>query len=276
MKPYIGITDFTSMDNVQAMLNIFVDVFHSKKPRDLMIGTMMSYKTLNGLVSKWSRVFPRQEDFYNIYPTRQEPLLNTLHYADYDGVTEIGDLATAIMIANHRGPFSPGAIDALQLDMIWPSTHLIKEAVLLANSLMSESTKIDGDLENLKIILQIGRKATEQLDNSPQKVASRIKQYAGAIHCVLFDMSGGLGKEMNPQLLLSYLTETKNICPDISLAVAGGLGPNTMDIILPILEEFPGISIDAQGKLRPSGNALDPIDWNLAGKYITEASKVLT
>lgn len=57
----------------------------------------------------------------------------------------------------------------------------------------------------------------------------------------------------------------------MALAVAGGLGPDTMELINPIAESFPDISIDAQGKLRPSGNALDPIDWNLAEKYLSRS-----
>ncbi|MFA5934800.1 MAG: hypothetical protein WC827_02885 [Candidatus Paceibacterota bacterium] len=40
------------------------------------------------------------------------------------------------------------------------------------------------------------------------------------------------------------------------------------------LNEFPDVSIDAEGKLRPSGSALDPVDWDMAEKYIIEALKL--
>jgi hypothetical protein len=69
------------------------------------------------------------------------------------------------------------------------------------------------------------------------------------------------------------ILETRMRCSSIAIAV-GGLGPDTMDVVLPLVAEFPDISIDAQGKLRKSGNALDPIHWDLAAGYLCEAGKI--
>jgi hypothetical protein len=275
MKPYVGITDFAAKEQVETMLAVFTEAFPLGN-RNLMVGTMMSYKTLNNLPTKWAGIFPSTSDqFRDIYPSCRDLLLNTLHYADYDGITTKDDLSRAIMIVGHRGPFSPPAIDALQLDMIWPSEQIIWHGISKANSLIEESTKDDNPLRDLKVILQVGSKAMEVLDNDPKKIAAKIAWYGKVIHCVLFDRSGGLGKKMDADLLRSYIAETKAVCPNISIAVAGGLGPDTMDLIVPLVAEFPDISIDAQGKLRRSGSALDPIDWDLAEKYLMEAGKVL-
>ena len=67
----------------------------------------------------------------------------------------------------------------------------------------------------------------------------------------------------------------KENIPEFGIVVAGGLGPRTLHLIEPIIEEFPDISIDAQGQLRPSHNALDPIDWDMAGEYLTKSLQML-
>ncbi len=275
MKPYIGITDFTSKQQVDAMLAVFKEAFPFGN-RSLMVGTMMSYKTLNNLPTKWSTAFPKPEHFSYIYPSNNELLLNTLHYADYDGLTHPEDLTRAIMIAGNRGPFNPPTLNALQLDMIWPSVALIKEAISSAQSFIDESTKEEDCLKNLKVILQIGTVAMEREGNNPQRVAQRIAEYGNIVHCVLFDRSGGLGKSMESQLLRSYIIESKKVNPQTSIAVAGGLGPDTMDLVVPLVKEFPNISIDAQGKLRRSGNALNPIELDLVEMYIRESGKVFS
>jgi hypothetical protein len=38
-----------------------------------------------------------------------------------------------------------------------------------------------------------------------------------------------------------------------------------------VVRKFPRVSIDAQGKLRPSGDAHDPIDWEMAAEYLKQA-----
>jgi hypothetical protein len=47
-----------------------------------------------------------------------------------------------------------------------------------------------------------------------------------------------------------------------------------MELVDPIIQEIPWVSIDAQSKLRPSGSALDPIDWTMARDYIEKASQL--
>ncbi len=52
------------------------------------------------------------------------------------------------------------------------------------------------------------------------------------------------------------------------LGVAGGLGPDTISLIRPIVIEIPDISIDAQGRLRNDRNELD---LDACGMYIRGA-----
>jgi hypothetical protein len=43
----------------------------------------------------------------------------------------------------------------------------------------------------------------------------------------------------------------------------------------PLVSEFPDLSIDAEGCLRPSRNIMDPIDWKFAETYLAKAIKML-
>ena len=48
-----------------------------------------------------------------------------------------------------------------------------------------------------------------------------------------------------------------------------------MNLVEPLVKMFPDLSIDAQGKLRSSGNALDPIDWGMAETYLVKALELM-
>jgi hypothetical protein len=112
------------------------------------------------------------------------------------------------------------------------------------------------------------------VDEEPRFLVEKLRDYEGVIQRVLLDRSMGKGLPMNAEDLLLFIRVIKEAFPQMGISIAGGLGPNTVHLAAPLLKEFPDLSIDAQGKLRPSGSALDPVDWNMAGKYLTEALKI--
>ena len=77
---------------------------------------------------------------------------------------------------------------------------------------------------------------------------------------------------MQPDELLPFIWEVKKLHPKIHVAVAGGLGPDTMSAVEPILQVFSDVSIDAQGALRSSKDSRHPVDWLFAKQYLVEAS----
>lgn len=250
--PYIGITDFMSRLQTQAMLDRFSQASKNQLvPHRLMVGVMMSYKTLHGKETKWSEAFPPNGEVANIF-IRHPLAFNTLHYADYDKVDFFNSLVHAI------SSWGGDNIDAVQLDMIWP------EPADVANV-------IHATRKQIKVILQVGKNAMEQANNDPLEVLTRLRDYEGAIDGVLFDKSMGQGKIMDVTELLRHVEMAYEQLPWLRVAVAGGLGPTTVQIAEPLIARFPNISIDAQGKLRPSGSALDPIDWSLAETYLRRA-----
>ncbi len=128
-----------------------------------------------------------------------------------------------------------------------------------------------------EIIIQVSGRAIEEAGNDPDEVVSRLREYdeLDVLDRVLLDKSMGRGLGMNAEALRPFAQAIKKAFPSVGLVVAGGLGPDTLHLMEPLLGEFPNISIDAQGKLRPSGNSLDPIDWDLAERYLVNALKLL-
>ncbi len=264
-RPYVGITDFTNFEQVQRMTRVFQKHKHPASTRMLHVGVMMSYKTLHGIESKWSNVFPPKDTIAEIFGqaahTDAKDLYYCLHYADYGFEARFDDLQKAVKYAGPR-------INALQLDMTWPHPATILNARI--------SSSFDGQCPEFEeVILQIGTGALQQVDGDPVKLLRRLREYKGVVNRILFDRSMGRGLDLDAVGAVQFIREIKNEFPDLGLVVAGGLGPNTVNLIEPLLEEFPDISIDAQGKLRPSGNILDPIDWNMAETYLISALKLL-
>lgn len=256
LNPWIGITDFMNQDEVRDMLEIF-SYLVSEKPEmrhKLMVGVMMSYKTLRGERTRWAEIFPPKETIADIF-LRHKHALNTLHYVDYEGIDVSNALSEAITLGGM-------AINAIQLDMIWPDPDKIVTAV--------------AGKKGLSVILQVGVPAFAQASNNPREMIARLREYYGVIDAVLFDRSMGQGRLMDPATLLAYVTAVYEEIPTLRVSLAGGLGPGTVQVMTTLVRKFPDISMDAQSRLRPSGDARDPIDWRMATQYVTEAVALFT
>jgi len=252
--PYIGITDFTDFAQVQAMLKVFQEHKSADSKRQLHVGVMMSFKTLHGIETKWSTAFPPKQRIASIF--NSDDVFNCLHYADYEH--RAGFWKDLLLAISYGGI----GINAVQLDMIWPDPGEIAHAI--------HSSRM-----NLEVILQIGKNALEEMDNDPNAVVGRLVNYEGVVHRVLLDKSMGRGLGMDAAGLIPFAQAIRAGFPNLGLVVAGGLGPESIQLVEPLVKEFPDISIDAQGKLRPSGNALDPIDWSMAEMYLIKALALL-
>lgn len=253
MHPYIGITDFTNFEQVRNMLRVFTTHLPAGSTRKLHVGVMMSYKTLHGIPSKWQNVFPPKENISDIFSSFET--YNCLHYADYDNQPDLWKSLTDAIVWS-------GGLNALQLDMIWPDPAQIANGVHASR-------------RHPEVILQIGKNALEEADNDPKTVVEKLEDYEGVIHRVLLDKSMGKGLSMDADGLLPFAQAIRDRFPKLGIGAAGGLGPETIQLVEPLARAFPDLSIDAQSRLRPSGNALDPIDWNMAGAYLIKALQLL-
>ncbi len=236
------------------MLKVFIKNKGESKHR-LMPGLMLSYKTMNGLPTKWKGVYPPKEKIAEIFSVDHPLVMNTLHYADYEGIDVAASLERATGLG---GPH----LRALQLDMIWPDSEIIKT--------------YKEKHPNISLVLQVGANAFKQAADDPSVVVLKLRAYDGAIDYVLLDKSMGRGLGMDAVALQPFIMAINKFLPHLGITVAGGLGPGTLYLAEPLVQEFPWISIDAQGKLRPSGNALDPIDWDMAEQYLIRALRMFT
>jgi len=195
-------------------------------------------------------------------------VFNTVHYADLYGPRKGQNLLSNLeLVVKHGGE----NLHAIQVDVTWPN--------------IAEMQEFKSKHPELMIILQLGKFAFAEAENNLQKVVEKLKEYGDSIDFALLDMSMGKGTAMkSEELLLPLLRLIKQEIPGLGLAVAGGLGPESMHLLEPIAEEFPGISFDAQGLLKPldaerdeKGHMLStiPADAGRSREYISKACKMM-
>ncbi len=251
MQPYIGITDVPDAAWLASMLRHYRACGGEMLAHKLHAGVMTSYKMLNGIKTSWSNIWPKPEEIADIFVS--DPcVLNVLHYADYNDKDR--DLAGTLMrVAELGGPY----LHALQLDMPWPNVTALKT--------------FERSCPSIDVILQVGEVAIKRAGGDVSEVVDRLQAYSSAIDSVLLDLSMGRGKQMNAVLLRPFIRAFRARLPHLGITVAGGLGPDTLHLVAPLIAEFPSISIDAQGQLRASGSSKDPIDRGRSERYLQGA-----
>lgn len=253
--PYIGVTDFTARNQVVNMAGLIPDSVN----RRLHVGAMISYKTLNGIPTSmgWESIWLDERGLNELF-VNDWSVFNVLHYADYGherskrAPTTVEHLLTAL---NRAGPY----VNGLQLDMVWPTPTMIAELRYAR--------------PGIEIIQQVSSVAKKEAGIG---WIDKIEKYAGIVDYLLLDSGMGRGIPFNPATVL-YDIEMALSCgfSQHQLAVAGGLGPDTYMGLQPILDRYPNISCDAQGKLRPSGSATDPLNFDYVRRYIAGVCSLL-
>lgn len=225
MQPYIGITDVPDRAFVSDLLATFMEHRRSldDDPRSyrLHIGAMTSYKHLYGEPTKWSAVWPKAEQLADIFSYRDPVVFNCLHYADFRPEASKGLADHLYDAVDSCGPH----LDAVQLDMTWPDPV--------------ELDLFHAEYDHLELVLQIGAAAFAQVGNDPERLVDQLHQYGGGVTRVLLDTSGGAGRALDAAALLPFLRRLLSEWPCLGLGVAGGLGPESMSLIEPLLAEFP-------------------------------------
>ncbi len=251
MFPYIGMTDVPNAEWLASMLQHYRRCGGEMLEHRLHAGVMTSYKILNGLETSWSKVWPAPAKIAEIF-VPDPRVMNVIHYADYEDSDR--DLAGTLMrVAELGGPH----LHALQLDMPWPDVAALK-------AFKTRCPTID-------VILQVGQVALARASNDVDETINRLRLCDDSIECVLLDLSMGRGKGLNADLLRPFILAIRSRLPHLRITVAGGLGPDTLHLVAPLVREFPSISIDAQGQLRPSGSSKDAIDHERAERYLQGA-----
>jgi len=247
--PYIGVTGFTSRDQVlQALTAVSRETAYR-----LMVGVLMSSKTLAGQMDKRPGRYPKKEAVANIF-VDDPRALNLIHYDTdnpymlFSGVRQIVELA---------GP----PLDGFQFNVTWPAPWQIKA--------------IHEAYPDMYLVLQIGSHAMKASirGESMERFKAAVGWYAPFIDAVLIDPSGGLGKLFERAGVIEHLRAARSF-PGLGVGIAGGLGPQTAHVVEPLVQEFPELSIDAEGLLR-TPEPEDALDMRAVEGYIVLAHLVL-
>jgi phosphoribosylanthranilate isomerase len=253
-RPYIGITGFMGWHEVTGMPRVLQALASRRNlphVRDLMVGVLVSSKTLAGGTNKWPGRYPKIENIRSIFVAHPN-MMNLIHYNTDDQTTLAMQLLTLVEIAGDQ-------LHGFQLNIAWPHVGEIEK--------FHEATSW-----KQKLVLQVGRRAIEMAERAPQKLAEMVARYADSVRYVdyvLIDPSGGKGEPFSTESARALLGAIAERCPKVGLGVAGGLSADSLDLVEPLLEEFPNLSIDAEGRLRTK--PADDLDLAVAERYFVDA-----
>lgn len=238
--PYIGVTGFMSRSEVDQALGSFPEEAQHR----LMVGVLMSSKTLAGKTNKWPNRYPKREAIADIF-TDDPRALNLIHY-NTDNPNNLFEEVQQIV--EFVGP----RCDGFQFNLTWPSP--------------AEIEKIRMTFPEKYLLLQIGSAAMDEAEDSTGLFCEYLDWYVPHIDAILIDPSGGIGKPFDAEKCLKYL---KAIPPEwnLELGIAGGLSDKTAHLLDPIPGHFPKINIDAEGRLR-TPQPEDALDMEAVDGYI--------
>src|SRR3989338_4547363 len=220
--PYIGVTGFMS----RAEVNEALSVVPQDSTHRLMVGVLMSSKTLAGQTNKWPGRYPKKEAVADIF-VDDSRALNLVHFNTDEPETLCSQLEEITAFA---GPY----LDGFQLNMAWPRIAQLED--------------YRAAYPDKFIVLQVGSRAMAQVE-SPDDFAESVGSYLAVIDAVLIDPSGGKGLPLDVEKAADYLWAVATY--PIGLGAAGGLGPRTFNLINQLILEFRGrLSVDAEGQLR--------------------------
>lgn len=108
------------------------------------------------------------------------------------------------------------------------------------------------------------------LDEGPEEAWRLFNPYEGLVTNLLFDASHGTGRPMEADRLSRFLDYFAGRTT-ARLGVAGGLGPQ-MEVVAPLLDVYPGLSWDAEGKLHPKDGGDGELSLEAVDAYFQASS----
>lgn len=251
MAPYIGITGFTAPGEVAAV----VAALPASPSRQLMCGVLLSNALLSGESSDAPNRCPPPDSIAAIFSDAPR-CLNLVHYRPRPGANLADTLARATAIG---GPHCHGVQINATRGAPWPDPAALAEYRQRS--------------QPQRIVLQVGREAMESASHRPGEIARRCAEYEGIVTDVLVDASEGLGIPLDAARSERYLSAIATAAPDLGLVVAGGLcAANIAELLSPLLPQWVGVSIDAEGRLRDGEDRLDLVE---ATAYLRAAAALL-
>lgn len=247
--PYIGITGFMTRKEVEEVMS----VIPKDAKRKFMVGVLTSFKRISEGKNNWPNSFPEPKDMGCIL-TDDKRALNLFHYW-YGNTCRFLDEEIERIIEDFGG----SNLDGFQFNTKdWPRT--------------SRMTSIRRMFPEMRIVLQAGEEyVTEDLKSPAILVESFKRAYPnGEVDDLILDLSRGLGKPMNVDLILRHVDALYSADLGIGVTVAGGRDSTNIHEVMPILRNYP-VSWDTQHNVR---NDDDSLNLDKAKAYTIESYKL--
>lgn len=255
-RPYIGVTGIMCEGQTDRLLSGFTPT----STHVLMAGILVSGSSLTSapLLPNIACRYPNVRDIANIIDEPKNPRVRRIIHYSPKGSHGLGpDL-------KHIHELWGDKIDGLQLNVVWPEPGL-----------MGAYRKIIGSDKTL--IFQLNSDAMRAAGGSPRKMVERFRRYGDDVfNAILIDQSCGTGKPFVPEEVAPYVNEIAKSGLRVSVAVAGGLSPNSMSHLSRLRKMTPGVplSTDAEHSLRSQGDRGDYLDIQRALIYIRKAQRM--
>lgn len=291
-QPYIGITGFMRPEEIETVQAYF-DPNGSHK---LMVGLLVSAKTWHGQPTRHTQLYPDPQLlealFAAIDPSRA---FGIVHYNAYGPADEGGyasrsewlhdedqlfsDCRDILYHAHAWAPDIRSRFRGFQFNLALPNRASLYWLEARRESLCGGTTHSilqlwPQQIDRIKPFLERERSLAEELDYRYASHRQRITSWP--FETLLCDVSGGFGIEVSPKEALSQIEPLIQLTThntNLQLAVAGGMCAETVPHFRPVVERYPGLSIDAQGKLRDADGNLD---LDAARRYIEAALLLLS
>lgn len=227
MRQYIGVTGFTTIEQVEAMTESLKGTFG-------MYGILMHPGTLAGI--KHKDRWPNVKEIPSLIQVMPKNSLRTLHWCD-NGYHH--DVVLRALEA------CGGDCNAIQLNIVYPPINEVRE--------LKERLGVE-------VIFQIEAKMFE----SPITMSEKLAPYKGVADYVIIDASMGAGIKIDAEVSRNVAIALKDL--EIGIVFAGGLRGDRVREISELIREF-NASIDAEGQLMESGvlNIDKMVDYIKAG-----------
>ena len=239
---YVGITGISTAEQSAALVSVA-----ASRLRRFMVGVLVSDASMEGRPDRWPRRYPAPASVADIF-SDHPAAFNVVHYNTRDPSTLARQLTEIVQLVGSR-------LHGFQLNMAWPAPRQL--------ALFRE------ECPGVEIIIQLNREAFDIIAGLPEGVSGKLRrEYGGLYDHALLDLSAGHGEILDPAWAAGQLRRLYGADLDAGLGVAGGLCAESLPMIEPLIREFPGLSIDAEGRLR-DGN--DLLDMGRAREYLVKA-----
>ncbi|MDB5266329.1 MAG: hypothetical protein JWN89_144 [Parcubacteria group bacterium] len=246
MHTYIGVTGFTYAALVERVARRFL--LNNPRRIHLMAGILVSARTLRGITNTWPRRYPERDRLQDAFMDPAKSSRGLVHqFIHYNTDAKKEDLLVELLAVSRL--CRPGYLAGFQLNLCWPDAETLGEFKHLTKG-------------QYEIILQLGKRAVcvaetpEALHRGSDEIVEELRRYQGVVNHILLDLSGGYGRLFEPTWMQGLVCAIDQADLGFGIGIAGGLSKETLYSIDPLLEEFPKISIDAEGRLMDDADGL--------------------